>query len=176
MHKHISLQGNAPWGRSWTAVASPYWPEFAREWVRACAPLYCEVFDKLPPLHFAGFASVSPELTIEQVLDEMDYQPPTGRDSSTTALRVSAGLQPSGRPMPQLLPGGLGPDDHIVVASATVHPLARPPAIPTWCKLAFEFQSKGVSQVKVVRRKVMELLKELASLCWEQSFAIAEVS
>ena len=32
-HEHISLQGNAPCGRSWTAVASPYWPEFAKAWV-----------------------------------------------------------------------------------------------------------------------------------------------
>ena len=38
-HTHISLQGNAPCGRSWTAVASPYWPAFASEWVRICYEL-----------------------------------------------------------------------------------------------------------------------------------------
>ena len=28
-HSHISLQGKAECGRSWTAIASPYWPAFA---------------------------------------------------------------------------------------------------------------------------------------------------
>ena len=31
-HTHIKLEGKAPDGRSWTAVAGPYWPAFAREW------------------------------------------------------------------------------------------------------------------------------------------------
>ena len=173
-HEHISLQGNAPCGRSWTAVASPYWPEFAKQWVGACYTLFLLAGERLPPLHFAGFAPARPELTVEELLDDMRYSQPQGRESSTTALRVGAGLQPAGRAMPQLLPDGLGPLDHIRVALATVHPLARPPSVPVWCKTAFEAQKKGISNMKVLKRKVKELLVSLATLCWDQSQIIAE--
>ena len=130
--------------------------------------------ETLPPLHCAGFASVLPELTVEELLDDMKYCQPQGREPSTTALRVGAGLQPSGRAMPQLLPDGLGPLDHIKVALANVHPLARPLSVPVWCNIAFDAQKKGISNIKVLRRKVMELLDELATLCWSQSKIIAD--
>ena len=70
-HEHIPLQGNDPCGRSWTAVASPYWPEFAKQLVRACFTLFLLAGERLPPLHFAGFASVRPELTVDELLDDM---------------------------------------------------------------------------------------------------------
>ena len=53
LHEHISLQGNAPCGRSWTAIASPYWPEFAIQWVLACRSLFVVATEKQPPLYFA---------------------------------------------------------------------------------------------------------------------------
>ena len=86
--------------------------------------------DRLPLPHFAGFASVAPELTVEELPNDMKYAQPQGRQTATTALRVGAGVQPTGRAMPQLLPDGLGPDDHVKVALVTVHPLARPPRGP----------------------------------------------
>ena len=99
-HSHISLQGTAPCGKSWTAIASPYWPEFAKQWVRACKSLYVEDDMRLPPLHSAGFASVSPDTTVEDLLNDMGYVQPSGKETSTTALRVSAGIQPTGDPCP----------------------------------------------------------------------------
>ena len=33
--RHIVLQGKAPDGRSWTSVASPYWPSFAKAMARS---------------------------------------------------------------------------------------------------------------------------------------------
>ena len=172
-HKHITLQGTAPCGKSWTAVASPYWPEFVRVWVRCCASLFCAIAQKLPPLIFAGFASVGPDASVEEVLNGMSFPAKSGNDNATTALRVSAGLQPAGRAMPQLLPDGLGPSDHITVALATPHPLSRPPSVPSWCKLAFDTQSRGVANIKLLRRNMLELLEKLATLCWPQSAAIA---
>ena len=135
-HEHISFKGNAPCGRSWTAVASPYWPKFAREWVSLCDPLFVWERRPGPPLIFAGFASVPPEVDIEVMLEEMDFQQPKGQDNLTTAVRASSGIQPTGRALPQLVPDGLGPEDHVKVALATTHPLARPPSIPSWCARA----------------------------------------
>ena len=144
-HPHISLQGNAPCGKSWTAIASPYWPEFAREWVRLCARLFLWERRPGPPLVFVGFASVPADVDVHAVLDEMDFQQPKGIERESTAFKVGAGSQPAGRAMPQLLPDGLGPDDHVKVALATVHPLARPPAVPTWRANAIAAQEKFVN-------------------------------
>ena len=54
-HGHISLQGNASCGKSWTAIASPYWPEFARAWVTLCAVLFCLGQETWAPTHLRGF-------------------------------------------------------------------------------------------------------------------------
>ena len=34
---HITLRGQGPVGKVWTAIASPYWPAFAAAWARVCA-------------------------------------------------------------------------------------------------------------------------------------------
>ena len=140
-HEHISLQGNAPCGRSWTAIASPYWPEFAEAWVAACARLFLDTLAYvISPLHFAGFAAMPEDRPVDAMLSEMDFIPPRGKDNFGTGLKVSAGLQPAGRALPQLLPDGLGPVDHLTVAKHTPHPITRPPTIPAWCRDAYTFQ------------------------------------
>ena len=65
-HAHISLQGNAPCGKKKTAIASPYWPAFASEWVSICWGLF-NYFkgEKRPPLHFSGMSSVNESQTVE---------------------------------------------------------------------------------------------------------------
>ena len=73
-HTHISLQGNASCGKSWTAIASPYWPAFAKEWVVQCAALFLAKFEaRRPPLHFAGFPNVKGDVTVESLLTEIGF-------------------------------------------------------------------------------------------------------
>ena len=80
-HSHISLQGNAPCGKSWTAIASPYWPAFATDWVSACAELFLAAFAaRRPPLHFAGFPYVGAEVTVESLLLDMGFEAPGKSD------------------------------------------------------------------------------------------------
>ena len=165
-HHHISLQGNSPDGRSWTAVASPYWPQLSEAWVEVSACLYVESdVDFLAPLHFAGFAGMPAELPVDVILEDMDFRAPRGGTNSNTALTVATGVQPTGRKMPQLLPDGLGPKDHLFVAQCTLHPLARPPSIPAYCRSAIDFQKNGHQAVNKARMCVMRLLRELASSC-----------
>ena len=73
-HDHIRLHGNAPCGKSWTAVASPYWPDVEHKWVDACKFLYFSAEDgRHPPLHFDRFAAVPLEVPGGTLLEEMHF-------------------------------------------------------------------------------------------------------
>ena len=114
-------------------MASPYWPAFVVEWVRVCCELFLAAFsERRPPCHFAGIPSVDPLTSVEALLEDMGFDVPRASDRLNVALRVSAGFQPTGRSLPQVLPDGLGPDDHLKVAMASIHPMARPPSLPKW--------------------------------------------
>ena len=110
-----------------------------------------------PPLIFAGFASVPADVDVYAVLDEMDLQMPKGQERLTTAVRVGSGIQPTGRAMPQLLPDGLGPQDHLKVALVTVHPLARPAAVPEWRAKAIAAQEDLRGSLKTRRQMLLDL-------------------
>ena len=105
MHSHIlCLQGNSPDGRSWSAVASPYWPKLAEAWARVRAFLFVsESSERSAPLHLLGFAAMPSCKPVDAVLSDMDFRPPRGGENSNTALTVSAGIQPTGRKMPQII-------------------------------------------------------------------------
>ena len=162
-HQHISLQGNAPCGRSWTAVASPYWPAFASEWVRICYELFIGSFsERRPACNFAGMPSVDPSVSVETLLDNMGFQVPKGSDRLNVATHVSAGVQPTGRSLPQLLPDGLGPIDHLKVAKCSTHPMARPPSLPRWISDSLQFQDMDPAVLVSLRKRILVLLSSLA--------------
>ena len=81
-------------------------------------------------MHFCGMPSVDPSQTVESLLTELGFEIPRDGERLTVATRVSSGVQPTGRSMPQLLPDGLGPEDHLIVAKSTTHPISRPPSLP----------------------------------------------
>ena len=176
-HSHLCLQGNAPCGRSWTAVASPYWPAFATSWVWYCCELILDVASgRRPPFHFAGMTSVDPSKPVEQILVDMGFEVPRGSDRSTVAVRVSSGVQPTGRCMPQLLPDGLGPEHHLTVAKAVTHPSARPPSLPKHVEKALEFQAHSSGYLIALRSTILGKLKVLASLCETENRVIANAT
>lgn len=80
-----------------------------------------------PPLRFAGFAGMPDDVPVDGILADMEFRAPRGRTNSNTALTVASGIQQTGRKMPQLLPDGLCPKDHLFLAHCALHPLARPP-------------------------------------------------
>ena len=170
---------NAPCGRCWTAVASPYWPDLAREWVHECGPLFIDKDQRKPPLISAGFASVPSDVPVGTMLLEMDFQLPRGKEVDGVAFSAGSGVPPTGRVMPQLLPDGLGPDDHLKVASVTPHPLARPPTVHPYCSRAIESQGvvNAMGPGLLVRRRtaVLELVTTLAQLCNKENDLIASL-
>ena len=124
---HQILRGQGPGGKAWTAIASPYWPEFATEWVRVCS--FCKpcVAEFIPNAsHLTGFGVAPDDLSINEILEQCRFVPSSGTSIHTSAVRVAAGLQPPGCRLPTLLPEGLGPKEHLGVALNLQHPVARP--------------------------------------------------
>ena len=48
---------------------------------------------------------------------------------STITSRASAGVQSTRRAMPQLVPDGLTPEEHVEVAKTLVHPMLLPATV-----------------------------------------------
>ena len=82
--------------------------------------------------------------------------------SATTKV---TSVQPTGRSLPQLLPDGLGPDDHPVVAKGLTHPMARLPSLPAYVHNAIDSQKRVDSDLCSARVKVLDELKNLAAAC-----------
>ena len=144
-------------------MASPYWPAFASEWVRICYELFLWFFsERRPPCHFAGMPSVDPLTSVDSLLEDMGFQVPKGSDRLNIATRVSAGVQPTGRSLPQLLPDGLGPNDHLKVARPSTHPMSRPPSLPKWIVNSLEFQDMDSALLVALRKQILLLLSSLA--------------
>ena len=87
MPHHIPLQGNAPRGRNWTAVASPYWPAFASTWASACAPYWQDAGTFTPCVsHLSGFGVATDSLSVQHILDMTQYRPSGKRSTFVAAL------------------------------------------------------------------------------------------
>ena len=141
---HQPLQGKAPNGRSWTSIASPYWPAFARKMVLTWSWAKDLPRDRSAS-HLAGWAT-STRSTVRDTLEEADFQPSGGRHTSVIGHRVASGIQPIRRALPQLIPPGLSPEFHLEVAHATPHPFLNPPHPPSpspmHCRIASRMQAR----------------------------------
>ena len=74
--------------------------------------------------------------------------------------------------MPQLLPDGLGPDNHLEVAKGLTHPFARPPSVPLHVKEAIDAQHKLPGDLNQARSKVKDELEILACSCMDENHQI----
>ena len=140
-----------------------------------CEPLWIEKQDVLPPLLFSGFASVPSEVPVGTIHEEIDFVVQRGQELQTVAACVSAGVQPTGRSMPQLLPDGLGPKDHLKVALATTHPFARPRSVPVHCANAINAQAVAGESLVARRYLILDLVRKLAKECLADSEPICSL-
>ena len=167
---HIQLQGMAPCGRNWTAVASPYWPAFASTWASVCAPYWQDYEIGAPSVsHLSGFGVAPDSLTVKQILDMKQYNPSGKRSTFVAALRVCAGGQPSGHVLPALIPEGLGPETHLQVALATKHPMARPLSLPWQCEFARKRMAEIDLDMNKFRYQMLSAFESLAALLADDS-------
>ena len=95
----------------------------------------------------------------------MGFDVPRRSDRLNVATRVSAGVQPTGHFRPQLLHFGLGPDDYLKVAMATIHPMARPPSLPKRVADSSSLQDIDPEDLLVRREQILSELRSLAEAC-----------
>ena len=57
-----------------------------------------------------------PDTSLDVTLNQLGFVPSRHRDVAVIAQRTASGLQPTGRALPSLLPEGLPPQDHLLLA------------------------------------------------------------
>ena len=102
----------------------------------------------------------------------MGFEAPGRLDVSIVATGLIAGVQPTGSAMPQLLPDGLGPDNHLELAKGLSHPFPRPPSVPLHVKEAIDAQHELPGDLNQARSKVEDELEILAGSCMDESHQI----
>ena len=107
-----------------------------------------------------------------EVLDQMGFKAPKGKENFVAAMRSCAGVQAPGRSLPNLVPEGLGPASHLAVAQRTLHPMARQITAPLGCSMALESQPSCPDALNSRRIEVSSLLAELADVCLPQNALI----
>ena len=134
---------------------------------RGCArAMIIAPFQMMRMLRLCTQAVSLPLLTtgrLKKVLSEMNFALPRGKDAFMAAVRTSAGVQVPGRSLPNLVPEGLGPSEHLAVGLRVCHPMARPPVIPDFCARAIAAQPTDVNMLIERRLHVDSLLSRLAS-------------
>ena len=156
---HIPLRGKCPDGRSWTAVASPYWPLFARRMAQNWA--WAQTLPKSErSAHLAGWDPAAGS-NIEEALHATGFQPSGKRAVKVIASRIAAGVQTVRRALPQLLPEGLGSEIHLRLAHQIVHPFARSPGLTRPVRYAIEHGLQSVEASNKQRKEMKDILEEL---------------
>ena len=108
---HIVLEGTSPDGRAWTQVACSYWPAWARQLARVWRP-YKDIQPRSAMAYRSGMLPVSFDKSVEQVITMYGFASPRTATSSVAA-RVRSGNQPTRWVVPQLIPDGLKPAEHL---------------------------------------------------------------
>ena len=153
------LVSKAPHGRSWTAVASPYWPELIVSWAKACVSIRPGPSDPVPSSsHLSGFGFHASDMSLDTLLSVMSFEP-SGRCSVfVSAARVASGVQSVGRSLPTILPEFLGPDAHLACARQLQHPFARVPPLQPHIAHALQLHRIHGSAIVQYRGKWVHLV------------------
>ena len=100
-----------------------------------------------------------------EALTESSYQLAGGRTLERYCDTVAAGLQPTRKALPQLLPDGLPPDVHLQAALAVQHPLAYALTTTDPVRYALKNACEDLEETRNRRQKVVVLLRKLAAAC-----------
>ena len=174
-HDHQPLEGCAPCGRNWTAIASPYWPTFAQK--MACAWQHLLTDDHLEVTSASSYRSAllteRADLTVTAAMANAQFQPSGKRSRMSIGAQIGAGKQPRGRALPQLVPDFLGPDAHLSVAQAVAHPFTRPPVLFPPVQYALAVQPRSMDTLNKQREEMMLALDQLAAATLEDAQFLA---
>ena len=158
---HITLQGKAPGGESWTSIASPYWPMFAKKMAQTWA--WAKNLERSHEgSHIAGWNPADAG-GISQALSSADFTPSGKRSRDVIATRVAAGLQPIRRALPQLVPDGLSPDLHLQIAHSVAHPYTARPSPTAPIQYAIEHSIADDMAASEQREQMLSVLERMAA-------------
>ena len=174
-HEHISLQGFAPCGRNWTAVAGPYWPAFARRWAETWNGAL-SMSNVKASTHLSGMQMYNNETSLVERLQQQGFEPSGKRSCNVVAQRIAAGNQPVRRAVPMLLPEGLGPENHLSLALKLVHPFELPVSLPEHCKYACEKRVEVGEKLEELRTGAINLVEALARACLPTNACVMKFS
>ena len=111
--QHIQLRGRAPCGTDWTKIAAPYWPA----WSAAVAKAWTAAIHGHERKHgwqeSAPMMITAPSSSAIERLRASGHVPAGGRSNEKAADTMAAGLQPTRKKLPQLIPDGLSPEMHL---------------------------------------------------------------
>ena len=126
--------------------------------------------------HTSGFVPTSLDESLVSVLDDKEFSPSRHRTNPVISQRVAAGLQPSKRALPSLLPEGLGTECHLSLALQLVHPFQLPAVLPPQCEFAVNnLQKMKVFDVNTRRTEVAALVQQLAEGCQPSNSQVLEI-
>ena len=112
--------------------------------------------------HPSRCVATAPLPIIGDALQLAEWQPSGQRSVECIVKRVGSGRQPAGAALPQVIPDGLQPLEHVRRALQMFHPLSLPAMLPGWCNHPLMHQAERPSDVNAQRTHVSLLLKELA--------------
>jgi len=115
--------------------------------------------------HASGLGVFDASVDLASALGEKDFRPSRHRTREVIAQRVAAGLQPTKRALPSLLPEGLGPECHLDLALRLVHPFQLPVHLPEHCRFAVDRLSNPDVPVEIYRARSCTLLSALSLVC-----------
>ena len=163
-HKHLELRGKNAEGVWWTRVACPYWPDWARSVVEAWLPILR--VNAATPRDYRPVKLVTPPVSGEDsVLARLkaDAICPSGRRTAERVADItSSGRQAPGWAIPQLVPDGLTPEQHLEVGLATQNPLAWAPSSTGPVEYALKYRLEDPQKMNEQRRSMTQAVKDLA--------------
>jgi len=83
---------------------------------------------------------------------------------SAIANKVATGVQPGGRALPQLIPNGLLPAEHLRVAMSVQHPSVRAPPLTPACQYALRHGQCSEEELVSRRCRLLSVLNRLSTL------------
>ena len=126
--RHIQLVGVC-WqtGENLTKIAGPYWLAFVRTVEKSVHEHAFQLKDG-KTIHRSGCWADKSTSVLDTMIT-MNITPSGKRSAHSIAARASTGVQTAKRAIPQLIPDGMTPAEHVHVAMMTCHPMQLQPTL-----------------------------------------------
>jgi len=100
---------------------------------------------------------------VDDMLAEENFTPSRQISRATIGMRVTSSSQPARMVLPQLIPDGLSPSDHLKAALICIHPFQRDPTVHLPVRHALRRSPSDPARCNAIRFRVTELIRELAA-------------